>query len=146
MRRKMVVVSIFFVLILLSVSACFNIEKKSSGAEEQGFRWIREESSFIDYSICDDTIRFRYAFCFENKTEDDVSVSCLTAKFRKRELYGWLKYEKFYDGVLESGDFAITINAGQKVTVVYVFTGQYSGGLVPEKVSVPDITMILDYE
>ena len=133
-----------FALALFVCSSCSIIDKQDAQTESNGFCWKREEGRLIDYTISEDTIQFRYEVSFENNSEDDIILSCLTASFPRSQLRGWLRYEKYYDGVLESGDFSVTIKAGEKATVIYVFSGEYLGGPVPEKLSISSIVMLQD--
>lgn len=136
------------VLLLLFILVCFVNANQDSGDESADFYWDREKSHFVDYSISGDTIQFRYALCFVNNNDDgyDFILSHLIASFRKRELRGWLKYEKCYHGLLEDGSSEIIIKNGETVEIIYTFAGEYLGGPVNEDLSMPDIVMGLDIQ
>ena len=142
MERKLVRY-MYICLVMLLFTGC---SSKHEQVGKNGFAWNREESYFIDYSLSENIIKFRYALCFENNTEDDITLSYLNAAFPKSELRGWLRYQKYYPGTLENGDFEITIQAGEKVSIIYVFSGEYLGGSVPDDLSLPDITMLQDHK
>ncbi len=76
--------------------------------------WIKEESYFVDYSIVDSTVKFRYSICFENTSEYDFQISPASAGFQADELKEWVAYEKSFEGYPESDEYYTVIPSGKK--------------------------------
>lgn len=131
---------IFFVLIFacLFLCACGNQETQNSA---NGLDWLQEESYFVDYMIDGDVVRFRYLFTFENTYHRDMIISFPQVTFSRKELKGWLEYKDPYIGVNEDGTTDNYIPAGEKVSIILTFEGNYLGGEVNTALSVPDSIM-----
>ena len=67
-------------------------------------------------------------------------------KFIKKELDGWLRYEKFFigtddnDGLLKYG----LIKPKEKTNIIYTFEGNYLGGTVNDTLSFPEELMTIE--
>jgi len=99
--------------------------------------WVREESHFIDCSVEGDTVSVQYAFVFENHSNHVFSCNHLSAKFRRKDLWGWMKYQKFFTGICEDGSDGFTVGSGEKIEVILTFPGTYTGGAVNNNLSLP---------
>lgn len=143
MKRKLVICMIIVVSNILILTSCnfdsFGLSE-TKGDTESGF-WIRNESYFVDYAIEGDRIQFRYSFCFQNLSDYDLILYSIGARFRKRDLKDWLKYEKRFDGVPDNSDHEIHLKSGQKMNVVLVFEGEYLGGEVNKDIYIKRIIM-----
>ena len=143
MKFKRIICMIIVVADLLFLASCRFIPAgltETNDNTETGF-WIRNESYFVDYTIKGDKIQFRYSFCFQNLSDYDMILYAFSATFRKRDLKGWLKYEKGIEGVLDNGEDKVLLPTGQKMNVVLVFEGEYLGGEVNEDVFIKHIGM-----
>ncbi len=133
---------IFFCVVGLTIYSIFD----KPATESKGLRWLRNQSFFMDYSISDDIVSFRYSICFENTSDHDYLISPIAAKFEKSELDGWLRYEKFFEGRVETGEYNTLIPSGETINVIFVFKGDYLGGKVNEKLSHPvDLLFIQEF-
>lgn len=130
-------------LLLSTFTGCaFNTDTSAgTEAEPRGFRWVKSESYFVDYTIEGSTVQFRYSFCFENNTKYDRTLNAFSAKFNRWDLRNWIRYQKFYNGKLENGDTNILVESGQKVNITLVFCGEYLGGVVCEELEAKNIGM-----
>lgn len=144
--KKSICILLLCILALLCSSGCSAPDNQDSTDASKVFCWIREESGLVYYTISDDIIQVRYALCFENNSESDTSLSHLFASFKKSHLRGWMKYEIAYHGYLENGDDTLIVKSGEKTTVIYVFTGEYLGGDVNEKLYMTDFVCIQDFD
>lgn len=144
--KKLICILLVCASLLLCLSGCRTANSQDSTEDLPNFRWIREESGLVDYTISDNIIQVRYALCFENNSESDTSLSHLFASFKKSHLRGWMKYEIAYHGYLENGDDTLIVKSGEKTTVIYVFTGEYLGGDVNEKLYMTDFVCIQDFD
>jgi len=126
----------------VALSSCSQKESRTNVNET--LHWIPEESTFVDYVIDGDRIRFRYSVCFKNGTKDDQCIS-LSATFRRDELSEWVKYEPLFEGCDESGERLETvIRSGEKKKVLYVFEGEYLGGPVNTRLSFPEYLTLVN--
>ena len=103
--------------------------------------WVKDQSYLLDYTIQDNSIELRYSFRFENHTGYDLRINGFVVDLRKKDLKGWLKYEDFYNGMLENGEDDIMIRSGEKIDVVLVLKGEYLGGEVNTNFQVDHIVM-----
>ncbi len=109
------------------------------------FYWVHEKSHFVDYEINGDRIKFRYSIHFVNSSNDDMQVS-LSAKFKSKELKGWLKKESFFKGCDQNGEMLYAIiKANDKADVIFSFEGEYLGGEVNKNLSFPEELIITSY-
>lgn len=141
MKKLVLWCSILF--IIATMPGCAFSDSQEPTEKPPGMRRIKEESYFVDYEIDGDIIRFRYALCFENSLDDDLSVSIWTASFKKSETKGWLKNDGPIVGYVDNYERSYTIRSGEKVTVIFVFEGEYLGGPVNEELSFPYISTVL---
>ena len=139
--KKYCIIILLIIIISIFVQ-CAPISSSEPNEEFGGNRWIEEESGFLDYTIVDETIQFRYLFCFQNDTEYDLTFNAFAAKFKKRDLKGWLQYEKFFNGTLENGENSVTVKAGEKKNLALIFEGEYLGGTVNENLNAVHIGMV----
>lgn len=136
--KVLVVFLLLGVAMLILLSGCLMMTDHADDGDPNTLRWIPEESRFLDYEITENRIRFKYSICFENGFDTDEMIS-LSAKFARKELKGWLKYESFFEGCDETGNRAYyLIKSGEKVNLVFVFEGEYLGGSVNENLSFPE--------
>ena len=121
-------------LLCIGFSACYNQDNQNAA---NGLDWIKEESYFLDYTIDGTIVEFRYLFTFENTTHRDMIISFPQVKFSRKELKGWLEYKDSYIGISEDGSTDNYIPAGKKVSIVLSFKGNYLGGDVNTRLSIP---------
>lgn len=118
-------------LICIFLCACNSPETVDS---PNGLNWIPEESYFVDYSIEGDRVKFRYLFTYENTTDVDMIIKYPRVTFMRKGLRGWLEYQNGYSGTNEDGTTKIYSSAGEKVSFVLTFEGEYLGGDVNTKI------------
>ena len=140
MKRLMMLTACFCFLITLT--GCFSDAASDMNPESETFRWVKEESHFVDYQVKGETVQFRYVFCFENHTDHDIRLSSFTASFRKDDLKDWIRYQQFYSGTPENGESDVLIGKGNKMSVMFVFEGEYLGGIINENLLAEDLVMI----
>ena len=105
--------------------------------------WIPEKSFFIDYEIKDNRVKFCYSICFINQSEHDTKFS-LSAKFDRKELKKWIKYEPFFIGYDEFGKMNISeIKSGETKNIKFFFEGEFAGGTVNAELSFPRELIIM---
>lgn len=131
-----IILSLTIVLLSFTIFTIFYSSNYNEG--EIIFTWIPEESYFVDYEINGNKIKFQYSICFENK-DDEETEFMLSAKFKKSELEGWIKYEKFFDGMDENGESSYRkIPPHTKMNMSFYFEGDYLGGEVNTHISFPE--------
>lgn len=100
--------------------------------------WVEEESHFVDYTVNEDQVTFRYAICFINDSKDDVSIK-LSAKFHTKDLQGWSSQQDFIAACDENGEWTYrNVPGGHKVVHIYSFSVPYNSGTVNSDISFPD--------
>lgn len=134
----------FIILLIMPMILSSCINSYSERSKDVALSWIPEESYFVDYEINGEKIKFRYSICFHNHTSEPTEIG-ICAKFNKRELNGWLRYEGFFigddnDGLLKYG----LIKPKEKTNIVYTFEGDYLGGTVNENLSFPEELMTIE--
>lgn len=133
MKKKLIFLLDVFILIPTMLSAC-----ASDTFKDVAIGWIPESSYFVDYQVTGDKIKFRYSVCYYNNTLDRIDIG-IAAKFNKKELRGWLKYESFFFGMDDDGDMKYeTVNPKEKKNIVFCFEGDYLGGSVNRNLSFPE--------
>ena len=131
---------IFIIPIILS--SCINYYSKQSN--DVALSWNPEESYFVDYEINGEKIKFRYSICFHNHTSEPTEIG-ISAKFNKRELNGWLRYEGFFIGTDDRGILKYgLIKPKEKINIIYTFEGDYLGGTVNDSLSFPEELMTIE--
>lgn len=138
MKKIMIVTLCFFIIGGIVISLLFNIFKQPNANEEVTFRWLPEESYFVNYEITKkNTVKVWYSICFVNNDDEDLTIS-LYAKFKKKDVKGWLEYD-FLEGVDDNGKtLRAEIKSGEKTNIIFVFEGAYLGGLVSENITFPE--------
>ncbi len=138
MKYKIISCLLSLVTIATLFTACYN-----SKHTEVGFRWVREKSYFVDYKINGNKIKFEYAIYFINPEDEPVEIA-ISAKFKKAELDGWLKYENFFDGLDENGERKYgKVLPNEEKYINFYFEGEYLGGEINTKLSFPDDLMVV---
>ena len=138
--KKLLLDIILIIIIPITLTSCTN-----NHSDEIALSFIPEESNFVDYEINGDRIKFRYSICFYNHTSEPTEIG-VSAKFIKKELDGWLRYEKFFigtddnDGLLKYG----LIKPKEKTNIIYTFEGNYLGGTVNDTLSFPEELMTIE--
>ncbi len=135
------VVKTFVILLIIPMilSSCLNHH-----SEDVALSWIPEESNFVDYEINGGKIKFRYSICFYNHTSEPTEIG-LAAKFNKKELDGWLRYEKFFMGTDDNDELKYgLIKPKEKTNIIYTFEGDYLGGTVNDNLSFPEELMTIE--
>lgn len=126
---------LLLVVALLVFTSCKKHTVPVTAIEQNRLLWVKEECHFVDYIIKDDTIIFRYSFCFDNQSRHDIIISSFTASFAPKELEGWVAYNDFFFGKTDQPE--ILIHDGEKAIVTISFEGDYLGGEVNEDLSCP---------
>lgn len=68
----------------------------------------------------------------------------LSAKFKSKELKGWLKNESYFMGCEQNVEMLYaTVKANNSADVVFTFEGEYLGGEVNKNLSFPEEIAIL---
>ena len=113
--------------LLISCGDYYEAETLDAGT---GIAVLREESYFRDYTIQGDRIQFNYVIVLENYTPSNFYIqNYIDASFPRKEIKGWLGYQKYYKGCFEESK-EVYLRAGEKKTVVLQFEGEYLGGPV----------------
>lgn len=116
---------------------CTNEERCNS------LHWIKEESEYIGSDVQGDHVQIQYALVFENHSDVDYRCDYLGAKFSFWDLFGWMKYEQFFDGYCDDGTTEFIVPGGEKVKITFSFTGEYTGGKIRSELSVPVEVMFM---
>lgn len=140
---KRIVCFVSICLIILLMGACHLPFDGATNADKKNGNefWVKDQSYLLDYTIQDNSIELRYSFRFENHTGYDLRINGFVVDLRKKDLKGWLKYEDYYNGMLENGEDDIMIRSGEKIDVVLVLKGEYLGGEVNTNFRVNHILM-----
>ncbi len=137
--KKSFFIPLVLIVITLIFAGCFSSKVfKKADAEIPEFRWIPEESHFVDYEIQNDKVIFSYSICFVNDSNEDISVA-VSAQFKKAEIKNWIQYESFFMGYDEKGNMKYQlVKAQEKKNVVFYFEGKYVSDNVNTNLSFPD--------
>ena len=149
MKKLLLIITSLLLCFSLSSCAIFNLLSFSSlgfiGSEDEDhiFYFVPEESYFDGCRVDGDSVIFTYAICFCDEYEFDEKI-LIYAAFDKKELDGWVEYEKMYEGLDENGEplFA-TVKAGETSIIKFSFRGKYLGGQLPDTLSFPEEIMIM---
>ncbi|MBR2109192.1 MAG: hypothetical protein IJ932_04505 [Ruminococcus sp.] len=138
---------VFFLIFVFSINNSVFIPKETN--IDTTLTWFPEKSSFKDYKIDKDKIKFCYSIYFINYDNESCELS-LGAKFEQSELDGWFSYvdndDEFLCGLDENGqDKYVIFKPKEKKKVDFWFEGKYLGGVVNTKLSFPEIIPVLDY-
>ena len=131
---------IFVVSLILSLCGCGH----SSQSEPAGvYPWNREEEYLVSCTEDGETVQFRYAMTYTNKSQYDVSISHIVCRFDSDELAGWFGRQpdalddKIQSGFVDNADGEVIIPAGETRVITFVFEGPYLGGELPDSLSKP---------
>lgn len=64
-------ISLFLCIILMMLLCSCGVDNADA---DSSIYWIKEESSFVDYEISGDIVRFRYSICFVNEMQEHADV------------------------------------------------------------------------
>ncbi len=136
-----------YLLLVISILSVFFLICGCSAVENDDsvLTWNTEKSGFSEYSIENNKVYFDYKICFENHSEENLTIS-VCAIFKPKELKGWVKENdlsnKFF-AVDENENIArYSIPAKSEETVTLKFVGEYLGGTVNKNLSFPEELMI----
>lgn len=135
-------ISLFLCIILMMLLCSCGVDNADA---DSSIYWIKEESSFVDYEISGDIVRFRYSICFVNEMQEHADVK-IAAKFSGKELSRWIENKDYFEGLDDHGEWNYQrIKSGEKAQLIYTFEGKYLGGDVNEKLSFPqELILSLD--
>lgn len=136
-KAKIVILILVLLSLSLLIMSCIDPQSKET------LTWNEKESSFVDYSIDSDRIRFSYTLSFTNHTDEDQEIA-VSAKFKHFELENWIEDEGFFIGEDENGEIKY-VKAKAKSTgkLTVFFEGKYLGGKVKTDLSFPEEIMIV---
>lgn len=138
---KKIIIS-FIVIPLFLMAGCMSQSPQNN--QKSSFYWIPEESGFLNYEIIGKKIIFSYSICFVNDSNEEQTVS-LSAKFKPKELKGWVKETGFFIGNDEKGNLLNEkIPARSKEKLTFFFEGEYLGGKVNTNLSFPDEIILMN--
>jgi len=106
--------------------------------------WVQNECQVESCEIIGNVVEIKCKLVFENHDDTSRTISYLRGKFNYWELFGWAKYEKFFEGKIENGDTQVLIPAGEKIEVIYTFITEYNGSGTPKDISIPTQIMFLE--
>lgn len=139
MGRKILLGLIIVLTCYLMICVGVSLFSSPDDVESGGLTWDTNECKMLDYHISGDRIQIRYSVRMVNNNKDeDLEVSYFGLYFDRKDVSGWLKYERSYDCFLESGQTSVVIPSGEYVDVILLFEGEYLHGKVNENLSAPE--------
>ena len=130
--------------LLCSITGC-GAEDTTPNPDRKYFKWVEEESILVDAKAVDNTVQLYYSLCFDNRYDHEVDVWAVTVNFSRFALRGWLQYQDAFVGDPIDGSTKVTIPPNTKMSVVFVFQGEYIGGKVNEKLRIRRLVHLVDY-
>lgn len=112
-----------------------------------GLKWLEEESVYLGAAVDGERVTVRFELAFRNDGEMAAGIAPPSARFSRRALQGWMKYDDlvgyFVPGAREDGVYQTVVQPGETVRAVFLFTGEYLGGELPEILERPEEIMLL---
>ena len=141
MKNMRVLLTLLACSLILLLSGCDLFSREEPAG---AYPWNREEEYLVSCTLEGDTVQFRYAMTYTNKSKYDVSISHIVCRFDLGELEGWFGRqpdamdEKIQSGVVDSAEGEVMIPAGETRVITFVFEGPYLGGELPDSLSKPN--------
>ena len=138
--RRLLICFIMITLAFTSV-ACTSKDTESTMPDEY-FAWLRKESGLVEAKIVGDKVQLYYSVCFDNQYDIGILVSSVVGGFSRLDCWGWMKYEKAFVAETEDGQNEVLIPPKTKMSVIFVFEGEYLGGKVNEDITLDSLVFL----
>lgn len=143
--RKSAFYTLFVTFLLCFITGCAD-EDTASTPDTEYFAWIQEESMLVDVKIEDNNVQLFYSICFDNRYDHGVTVSSVVAKFSQYDLLGWLHYQDAFVAETTDGCNSVIIPPETKMSVTFIFQGEYLGGEIDEDLRFASLVYMVDHD
>ena len=137
------VLLICFILITLALTSVACTSKYTESASlNESFFWKKSESKLVDVKIVDNKVQLYYSICFDNQYDHSIWVSSVTGGFSRFDCWRWMKYEKAFVAETEDGQNGVLLPPKTKMSVIFVFEGEYLGGKINEDMRLDSLVFL----